>query len=88
MAQPGTCALFSAVYSSWEVGARQPDAAFFEHVFQSEDLARNEAMFIDDLVANIDAADSLGIDAVLFTCANSLRAAFTTRALVDSRPTL
>ena len=88
MAQPGTCALFSAVYSSWEVGARKPDAAFFEHVLQSEDLARNEAMFIDDLAENIDAADRLGIDAVLFTCANSLRAAFTTRALVDSRPSL
>lgn len=84
----GALDFFGAIYSSWEVGARKPDPAFFEHVLRSEHLARDEALFIDDLSENVAAADSLGIDAVLFTGANSLRDAFTTRALLDPWPSL
>ncbi len=80
--------LFSAIYSSCELRARKPEQAFFERVLQSEQVAPQEAVFIDDLAVNVDAAERLGIDAVLYTSANSLRDAFAKRALLKNLPNL
>lgn len=80
--------LFGAIYSSCEIRARKPEQAFFERVLQSEQLAPQEAVFIDDLAVNVDAAERLGIDAVLYTSANSLRDALAKRALLQNVPNL
>ncbi len=72
----------AAVYSSWEVGARKPEPAFFEHVLEAEQVAAHEVLFIDDLAVNVEAADSLGMDALIYTCFDSLREAFARRGLL------
>lgn len=76
--------LFDMVYSSWEVRTRKPEPAFFEHVLDAEQVSPHEALFIDDLAANVDAARGLGIDAVLFTSAADLGAALADRGLLGT----
>lgn len=75
-------AFFAAVYSSWEIHARKPEPAFFEHVLESERVAPEEALFIDDLPVNVEGAARLGIDAVHYTGMDSLRDALASRDLL------
>ncbi len=79
---------FAAIYSSWEAGTRKPEPSLFTHVLESEEIAPHQALFIDDLQVNVEAADRLGIDAVLYTCAQSLRDALASRGILaaESRP--
>jgi putative hydrolase of the HAD superfamily len=77
---------FGAIYSSWEVGARKPEPTFFEHVLESEQVPPQETVFVDDQAVNVDAAARLGIDAVLYTGAASLRDALAIRRLLGSSP--
>ncbi len=79
----GNLEFFVAIYSSWQVGTRKPEGAFFEHALASEEIAPHETLFIDDQAVNVDAADSLGIDAVLYTCPEDLRDAFASRSLLE-----
>jgi putative hydrolase of the HAD superfamily len=58
--------VFSAVYSSCDVGQRKPDAAFFEHILQTERVKPGDALFIDDVQENIDGAAALGIPTIRF----------------------
>ena len=73
---------FGAVYSSCEAGARKPEPAFLEHVLDSERLAPQETVFVDDMLVNVEAARRLGIDAVLYAGADRLRKAFAGRGLL------
>jgi HAD superfamily hydrolase (TIGR01509 family) len=73
---------FAAVYSSWQMGTRKPEPAFFRHVLRSEGIAPDQALFIDDLVVNVDAARRLGMDVIRYTCAGGLRDALTSRGLL------
>jgi putative hydrolase of the HAD superfamily len=77
----GSLDFFAAVYSSCEMGARKPEPAFFERVLESEGIAPGEALFVDDLEAHVAAAHRLGLDAILYTSAHSLRDAFVDRGL-------
>lgn len=78
----GSLAFFDAIYSSWEAGVRKPEPAFFQHILELEQIAPQDALFIDDLAVNVDAADSVGIDAVLYTGIDGLRDAFVRRRLL------
>jgi HAD superfamily hydrolase (TIGR01509 family) len=78
----GSLDFFAAIYSSWEIRLRKPDPAFFEHVLMCEHLVAREVLFIDDIDANVAAADSLEIDAILYTCVDSLRDALASRRLL------
>lgn len=79
---------FGAIYSSWEVRARKPEQVFFERVLQSEQLAPDEALFIDDLAVNVDGAKRLGIDAILYTSTSGLQDALARRGLLQTLPSL
>jgi putative hydrolase of the HAD superfamily len=58
--------LFRGIVISAEVKMVKPEARIFEHLCREHDLAPAETVFIDDLPANIDAADRMGFRTVLF----------------------
>lgn len=59
--------LFDAVVISAEVGMRKPEPRIFLHAAELLGLAPWECVFIDDIEANISAAEELGFAGVLHT---------------------
>ena len=70
--------LFDAVVLSGEVGMRKPEPTIFRHAAQTLGLPPRQCVFIDDMPANVAAAQALGMTAVLHTETVS-----TARALQD-----
>ena len=70
--------LFDAVVISGEVGMRKPEEAIFRHTAQALELAPAECVFIDDMQANVAAAQACGMAGVLHT-----ETATTARTLQD-----
>jgi len=58
--------LFSVVIDSCEVGMRKPDPRIYELTCGRLGVAPTAAVFVDDNLGNIEAADALGIETVLF----------------------
>jgi putative hydrolase of the HAD superfamily len=63
------------IFVSARLGLVKPDRAIFEHVLTELDARPEEVTFVDDRAANVEAAASLGIRALLFTGVDDLRAA-------------
>jgi putative hydrolase of the HAD superfamily len=59
--------LFDTVVLSGEVGMRKPEKEIFLHATQALGLAPAECVFIDDLPANVAAAQACGMTGVLHT---------------------
>jgi putative hydrolase of the HAD superfamily len=57
--------MFDAVVISAEVGMRKPEERIFRHVIDLLGLAPGECVFIDDIEANVAAAEAVGMTAVL-----------------------
>jgi putative hydrolase of the HAD superfamily len=57
-------ALFDAVVISHEVGMRKPEARIFRHAVGLLGLAPEQCVFIDDIKANITAAEALGLTGI------------------------
>ena len=57
--------LFHAVVISAEVGMRKPEERIFRHAVDLIGLAPGECVFIDDIEANVRAAEAMGMCAVL-----------------------
>ncbi|CAI1142329.1 glucose-1-phosphatase [Serratia entomophila] len=53
------------LYLSQDLGMRKPDANIYLHVLNAENAAAEDAVFFDDVPANVAAAQALGIKAVL-----------------------
>lgn len=70
------------VFSS-TVKIGKPDPAIFQLALKKFDISPGEAVFIDDHVANIDAARALGITALRFTEAKDLAQALRARGLLQ-----
>jgi epoxide hydrolase-like predicted phosphatase len=58
--------LFTVVVDSSEVGLRKPDPRIYELTCEQLAVEPSDAVFVDDLPDNIDAARSLGLETVLF----------------------
>ncbi len=56
-----------ALYASFEMKLLKPDPQIYLRVLQAERRKPNEAVFIDDKVENVEAANSIGIHGILFT---------------------
>ncbi len=56
-----------ALYASFQLHLRKPDPAIYQHVLQAEGYAAQDAVFIDDRMDNVEAANSLGINGIHFT---------------------
>jgi putative hydrolase of the HAD superfamily len=57
--------LFDTVVRSGEVGMRKPEPEIFRHAAQTLGLPPGECVFIDDMPANVAAAQACGMTAVL-----------------------
>jgi putative hydrolase of the HAD superfamily len=56
---------FHRPYYSHLIGMRKPDRAIYDFVLKDAQLKPSETMFFDDMLVNIKAAQSVGIQAVL-----------------------
>jgi len=53
--------LFDQVFVSHEIGIHKPEAGIYTHVLENAKIDASETVFIDDSLANIQAAELLGI---------------------------
>ncbi len=58
---------FDLMVISAEIGLMKPDPRIFQYALEQLDLAASEAVFVDDVPENVEAARSLGMQAVHFT---------------------
>jgi 2-haloacid dehalogenase len=65
--------LFRDIIVSGEEGVAKPDPAIFEILHERIGHSFEGALFIDDNLANIEAADKAGLDAILFTNTGHIR---------------
>jgi putative hydrolase of the HAD superfamily len=59
--------MYHAVVISAEVGMRKPEERIFRHATDLLGLAPGECVFVDDIEANVRAAEALGMRGVLHT---------------------
>ncbi|RZU03506.1 putative hydrolase of the HAD superfamily [Kribbella rubisoli] len=62
----GYGAWFDRTFYSCDLGLAKPDPAYFRAILGSLDLPASSVLFIDDNVANVDAAASVGLQAELY----------------------
>ena len=60
------CDEFDVYVNSADVGLRKPDPAIFHLTLERLGIAPQQAVFLDDLLHNVDSARELGIHAVQF----------------------
>jgi putative hydrolase of the HAD superfamily len=63
---------FDSIYASCELGFRKPDPVGFRYILEQEKTSLDQAVFFDDLEANVESALAFGIDAVLVKSTNDL----------------
>ncbi len=63
---------FDKIFLSFEIGYKKPDVHAFQAVTDHYKVQPDEVFFIDDTPGNIDAAKTYGMDAVVFTDADTL----------------
>jgi epoxide hydrolase-like predicted phosphatase len=68
----GDYEVFDAVYASNRMGLAKPDPAFYTFILEREGCEPREAVFVDDMEVNVEAAARLGIEAFLFAGAAKL----------------
>jgi putative hydrolase of the HAD superfamily len=71
---------------SCELMTAKPAPAIYTHTLEKLKVAPEEALFIDDLPRNIDAARALGIDGILFKDVAQLREELSARGLEGTIP--
>jgi 2-haloacid dehalogenase len=57
---------------SGEVRLLKPDPRIFQHLFTSFAIDPAQAIYIDDLAANVETANALGMHGILFTDASTV----------------
>jgi HAD superfamily hydrolase (TIGR01549 family) len=75
-------ASFEGLILSYEVGAAKPDPAIFRLALERAGLKPDEAVFVDDQLANVEAAREIGIDAIQFLHSAQLLQEFRERHLL------
>jgi glucose-1-phosphatase len=76
--------LFPARVYSCRVGTSKPSPMIYHHALREVGAIPDEAIFIDDILENVFAAASLGINAFHFTSADELLAEFSRLGLWES----
>ncbi|MGA2046091.1 MAG: HAD family phosphatase [Terracidiphilus sp.] len=64
---------FDVLVWSFELRMAKPDPAIYHHVLKELGVSPGEALFIDDKLVNIQAAQALGMQAIQFTNVARLR---------------
>jgi putative hydrolase of the HAD superfamily len=66
--------IFDPIVLSWKVGSSKPQGRIFEVLIETLSMDPSEILLIDDVAANITAAKDLGLQGLLFTDAETLKA--------------
>jgi putative hydrolase of the HAD superfamily len=69
----GLFASFDQCFFADEIGVAKPDPKSYQILLKQLDLSAQDVVFIDDSPDNIQAAQELGIDAILFQSASQLQ---------------
>lgn len=56
--------LFDKVYYSYQIGLRKPDTNIYEFVLNENNLKPHECLFIDDMKANLNGANNIGLHTI------------------------
>jgi len=56
--------LFERLFLSHEIGIHKPDAGIYTFVLENAQIHASETVFIDDSIANVEAAEQLGISGI------------------------
>lgn len=56
--------LFERLFLSYEIGIHKPDSGIYTYVLENANLEASESVFFDDSLANIKAAENLGIKGI------------------------
>lgn len=64
---------FDGIVVSGEVGLLKPDAAIYRRLLDQHDLRAEDTLFIDDVERNVESARAVGMHAVRFLDADTLR---------------
>lgn len=67
------------IYLSQEIGLRKPEEAIFRQVLEEEQVTAENAVFLDDNLANVEAARATGIHSVHVTDATVVPTFFSNR---------
>jgi HAD superfamily hydrolase (TIGR01549 family) len=78
----GFLTYFHGLILSYEVGAAKPDPAIFKLALERAGIKPDEALFVDDQLANVEAARGIGIDAIQFLNSAQLLREFRERHLL------
>jgi putative hydrolase of the HAD superfamily len=65
--------MYSHAFVSYALKMRKPDRRIYEYVLKKMGVKANEAIFIDDLMANIRGARKIGMAGIWFTNAKELK---------------
>ena len=76
---------FEAIVISGDVGICKPDPRIFRHLIERHRLDPARTLFIDDMAANIETAQALGLPAVKFDGGTALRDELWARGLLNGR---
>lgn len=79
---PGLLDRFDHVFTSHEIGHRKPQAESFAHVLRAIALPAAEVLLFDDLEPNVQAAQALGLQAVLVKGPDDVRNGLRARNLL------
>lgn len=74
LAALGLSGLFYAVVNSSSVGAAKPDSKIFSAAMEAADCSPGQALFVDDALENVQAAEALGIRGHVYESPSSLLA--------------
>lgn len=75
--------LFDDVISSAEVGLAKPDPAIYRLALERLGVEAGEAIFVDDLARNTEAAESIGLPSLVFESPEQLRRELTERGILS-----
>lgn len=73
--------LFHPVLLSYEIGANKPDLKAFKILLERVGVSANQVLFIDNKQANVEGAQTLGIDSILFNNTEQLMEEFKNRGI-------
>ena len=63
---------FDRIFTSSSTGMRKPDPDFYHHVLRETKLKPEEAVFVDDRMENVLAANRIGIHGIVFSDESTL----------------
>lgn len=77
---------FNPCLLSCEIGLEKPDTKIYEYLLKELTLSAEDVIFVDDILENVEAAKSMGIDAILFESEQHLRTELIKRGVSVLKP--